>query len=570
MEKQIQSLKLNVTNIKSHLVNSNKQLRTLKVQKMNLVSKLEKQSEVRAKEDKLETKNLGIGSGFSNIIGAVTAPARSIFDKILEFFGLIALGILVQKLPAIIAKIEEFFNSDFIKTLGDIFNVIGFGFQKLGNLINILTPQKQKELDNELKLIENEIDDGFKLTDQSNQDLNEFEKRLREKEKELQSSQSQSTPSSSPPSVPMAPMIPGSMYPFTIPQSSPNPQTPQKFSKGGTVKPSSNKDQVNLSTSPPTPRQSGEAKAAQRSSETGFLGFYNASNDLGEVARSQQESVNNFEMMVYNFKRWSSLSGKEGAPRSPGSPGAPGSGPLSGQQFSYTPPTGNAAIDIWPGQGVDATGEPGLDFSFRDYKNNYSLFAGEVIDTPVYSGYGQSLRIRSKDPATGKVFDALYAHFPPGQVKVKVGDKVTPGQFLGPVGWDHKNNRPIRGAGNMNGPHTSVDFFEPGTLTPYSNAGGVTGSVIKQKGKPPKGTQPPNPVSEGATQLLNALANPNGGGGGGNRKLLNTSNNRGNQSVFIYAVQPVETFVPFPYPVPIERPSSPAPQKSKLPEIWRP
>ena len=104
MEKQIQSLKLNVTNIKSHLVNSNKQLRTLKVQKMNLVSKLEKQSEVRAKEDKLETKNLGIGSGFSNIIGAVTAPARSIFDNILEFFGLIALGVLVQKLPAIIAK----------------------------------------------------------------------------------------------------------------------------------------------------------------------------------------------------------------------------------------------------------------------------------------------------------------------------------------------------------------------------------------------------------------------------------------------------------------------------------
>jgi hypothetical protein len=307
-----------------------------------------------------------------------------------------------------------------------------------------------------------------------------------------------------------------------------------------------------------------------------------------------------FAEMSKNFREYTLPFGSGKNKRGPGPGPGPGPGndpalpgPGNNKEFPYESPTGDATIVFYEGQGRDASGEPGLDFSFKDYKNNYSLFAGEVVDTPVYSGYGQSLRIRSKDPATGKMFDALYAHFPPGGVRLKAGDKVTPGQFLGPVGWDHKNNRAIRGAGNMRGPHTSVDFFEPGTdLRPYSNAGGVTTSVIKREGKKPKGTpasnikpaqliQPtssykldpynPNPnsdpISTGAGQLLKALQRP--GGGGGNRKLLNSTSNRGNQSLFIYAIQPVETFIPFPYTVPIQQTSSSPPQRQKLPEIWR-
>jgi hypothetical protein len=76
-----------------------------------------------------------------------------------------------------------------------------------------------------------------------------------------------------------------------------------------------------------------------------------------------------------------------------------------------------------------------------------------------------------------------------------------------------------------------------------------------------------DPISTGAGQLLKALQRP--GGGGGNRKLLNSTSNRGNQSLFIYAIQPVETFIPFPYTVPIQQTSSSPPQRQKLPEIWR-
>lgn len=573
MENQVERLKLNVTNIKSYLINSNKQLRGLKVQRKNLFSKLEKQQTIRSKEKKLETKNLGIGSGFSNIVGAVTAPTRGIFDRILDFLGLVVLGILVQKLPAIISKINEFFDSDFIKAVKDIFGVIGTGFQKLGELINILTPQKQKELSDELKLIGSEADNDLKLADQADQDISQLEKELRDREN---NNKSEPTPR-----VPMAPMAPGSMYPATTPQPpATKPQEPQKFSKGGTVQ-ATNDQQTKPAY---TPRKSGQLKRAERGMNNGFEDFSLAVDSINETTQRDEKNVLALAELSKNFREWSSLSG---GPQKPGSPNQQGQnkkqtpGDDDSKQFSYESPTGDATIDIHSGQGRDASGEPGLDFSFRDYKNNYALFAGEVIDVPVYGGYGQSLRIRSKDPATGKMFDALYAHFPPNGVKVKIGDKVTPGQFLGPVGWDHKNGRPISGAGNMDGPHTSVDFFEPGTLRPYSNANGVTTSVINRKGKSPtikptQVVQPPkgiklepvsgDPISSGASSLLKALQRP--GGGGGNRRLNNT-NRSGNQSLFIYAVQPVETFVPFPYPIPMETPSSSTPQKSKVPPIWR-
>jgi len=591
MEKEVKKLKLNVTNIKSYLINSNKELKKLRVQKTDLFNKIGKQRELREKESRLEKPNLGIGSGFSRVVGAVTAPVRSIFDQILDFFGLIALGILVQNLPKIIAKIEEFFNSDFIKTVGSILSTIGTGLQKLGELIGIIPKQKQNEIDQDLKSIEREVDDGLKSSDQADRDTRKLEQQLNG----LDSEPKQEAPTPEP--APQL-MAPGSMYPVQPQQQTPSitpPTTttprsaspaPQKFSKGGTVQ-STNDQQTKPAYNP---GKSGPLKRAERNMGNGFTDFSSAVNNISQSVEQDEKNMMAFAEMSKHFREWSSLTGKaSGAPGSPGpGPGPdPGTDPGSpGQEFPYESPTGDATIEFYGGQGRDASGEPGVDFSFKDYKNNYSLFAGEVIDTPVYSGYGQSLRIRSKDPATGKMFDALYAHFPPGGVKVRVGDKVSPGQFLGPVGWDHKNNRPIRGAGNMTGPHTSVDFFEPGTLTRYSNASGVVSSVIKRKGKPPTGTQASkikpaqvipapkgiklepvsqDPISSGASKLLDALQRP---GGGGDRRL-NRSSSSGNQSLFIYAVQPVETFVPFPYPVPMQQTASSTPSRAKLPSIWR-
>ena len=56
METQVSNLKLNVTNIKSYLINSNKELKRLKSQRKDLTIRLAKKQEVRSAEKRIETK----------------------------------------------------------------------------------------------------------------------------------------------------------------------------------------------------------------------------------------------------------------------------------------------------------------------------------------------------------------------------------------------------------------------------------------------------------------------------------------------------------------------------------
>ena len=142
-------------------------------------------------------------------------------------------------------------------------------------------------------------------------------------------------------------------------------------------------------------------------------------------------------------------------------------------------------------QGLDRSGEPGVDFSYGDYTKNYSLFDGTVVKTGHQStNYGNVVIIRSTDPSNGKEFDALYAHFPDGGIKVKEGKKVRRGQYLGQVGFvSAPSGEPElqpNGAGRMSGYHTSVDFFEPDSTAAYSNASFLTNLIIKSEGLSPK------------------------------------------------------------------------------------
>ena len=74
MQEQVTQLKLNVTNINKSVLFSNKQIKKLKNDKKSLLFKLEKRSELRTEEQRLETKKLNIGAGFSRIARAVTSP----------------------------------------------------------------------------------------------------------------------------------------------------------------------------------------------------------------------------------------------------------------------------------------------------------------------------------------------------------------------------------------------------------------------------------------------------------------------------------------------------------------
>ena len=128
--------------------------------------------------------------------------------------------------------------------------------------------------------------------------------------------------------------------------------------------------------------------------------------------------------------------------------------------------------------------QPGVDFT-PDGGNNRAVFPGEVVeighqynpnatggDGRKGAGYGNFVVIRSENPQKpGSLFDGLYAHFPDGEIKVKVGDKVTVGQNLGRMATAAEYANPVtrKRVGSGTGAHTSLDFFMHNTSTPYLN-----------------------------------------------------------------------------------------------------
>ena len=153
-----------------------------------------------------------------------------------------------------------------------------------------------------------------------------------------------------------------------------------------------------------------------------------------------------------------------------------------------------ATIEFWGQQGRDLSGEPGVDFSYRDYKSNYNLFPGYVLETGLLYGnrYGNVVVVRSVDPSNGLEFDSLYSHFPDGGMAVKPGQVVSAGEYLGKVGFVSVDVPGVpqmqpNNAGNMSGWHTSVDFFEPGSSARYRNLNTIQSLVTGADGQSPVG-----------------------------------------------------------------------------------
>ena len=178
-----------------------------------------------------------------------------------------------------------------------------------------------------------------------------------------------------------------------------------------------------------------------------------------------------------------------------------------------------ATIEFWGQQGRDLSGEPGVDFSYRDYKSNYNLFPGYVLETGLLYGarYGNVVVVRSVDPSNGLEFDSLYSHFPDGGMAVKPGQVVSAGEYLGKVGFVSVDTPGVpqmqpNNAGNMSGWHTSVDFFEPGSSARYRNLSVIQSLVTGADGQSPVGLleklKPPS-TSNDQSSLNNIESNSN-------------------------------------------------------------
>ena len=539
MENQVTQLKLNVTNIKSSLFSSNKQLKKLKTDKKNLFFKLEKKKELKAEETRLETPRLGIGSGFSKIMSAVTSPVRSIFDRILDFIGLIAAGILINNLPIIIEKIQEFFNSDFIKGVGNVLGIIGNAILGLAKFVGIFPKSEQDQVEKNIKETDRRFDEDIKDADAAEKDIVNLEKFLGQTDSGIDEE----------PIEPIEPIesdssIPQSILESPISSSPSNTESntkeitaskpAQSFNSGGTVKSEGPSQTPSLAQKQTyTPQKSGVSKKVQRDANDGFTKFPIAVDNIHKSTKEQEKNIIAFSKMLKDSRGLDTTSSTPPATTPP----------------ATTPPSSTTS------------GLPGI-----------KVEPNEVIGTVGYTGStepkgpdGSHIHIENMND---------YAAGIPAGVKnsILVNGSPMPSALRFTSGIGERWGKMHKGedyAGNPNQPISLIGGLKFKQFIPDSGDGYGNRVLIEA---PNGAIYSLNHLNAGPTNI-NALIKKqekNAMGPyskGGSDYRLNRSMN--NQSVFIYAIQPQETFVPFPYPMPIETPAPSSSSTPQLSAIWR-
>jgi rare lipoprotein A (peptidoglycan hydrolase) len=319
---QLQQLKLNATNIKSVLIRSNVELRKIKLQRKDLVNSEIDKEKKKEKEKKLES---GIKSSLNKVKNAVFTGPMNIFDKIMEFAGIILLGILVNNLPTIISKLEGFFkqNSAFIDGIVQVIKFIGKGISSLSGLVSNLSSGKQnqiasdrKKIDQDLGGLKQQLSDASSKTKQINEAINSKKKPY--------------------------------YGPGGDPSGSGMGQEPVKRAKGGLIP--SRQPQTTKSTSPAfTAGETGRAKRARQT--TNYFGTFNqAVKDSSENSITDQDNLGLFEKMANNFKKFSEF--MQTSMRSPLDTQSPDGG-------GGSPPGGGIPIDVDPDEVIGKVGYTG-------------------------------------------------------------------------------------------------------------------------------------------------------------------------------------------------------------------
>ena len=104
--KQVNSLKLNAKKINSVLIRGNSNVKKLRADENNLLLRIADEKKKKTEEKKVESRGK-ISFPGKGMLGKVAKPVMSVFDKLLEFFGNILLGVLLEELPKAIAAAEN-------------------------------------------------------------------------------------------------------------------------------------------------------------------------------------------------------------------------------------------------------------------------------------------------------------------------------------------------------------------------------------------------------------------------------------------------------------------------------
>jgi len=122
---QVEQLKINVTNIHSFLVKSNNQYKKQEADTRRNERVQQSKAKLGGEEKRLEKGSSPLGKSVSKIKDAVSSTG-SIFERIMNFVGVLLLGIAVNALPAIIEKVKEIVDNivNFLTPIQSGFKVI--------------------------------------------------------------------------------------------------------------------------------------------------------------------------------------------------------------------------------------------------------------------------------------------------------------------------------------------------------------------------------------------------------------------------------------------------------------
>ncbi len=510
-----ENLKLHVTNIKSTLLNSNKQLRRVKIRKKSLIARFEKQKNFRKEESRLESPLSKIGSGISGVAGKITAPAKSFFDRMMDFIKLIGFGILLNSLPGIISTIQDFFSSDFGKGLLKVIKFAGNMLLKVIDLTITYGPSVINQITGAIGKVKAGVDSiekfGSSFTDNV---INSLDSIFGINET---SSEYKTTPGSK--GIPTTP--------------SKLPPQPQKKSRGGTI---SGDTTVEERRDPVyQPRKSGPLKAAQRGADNGFLSFKEGVDNIQDAAMKDERNMMALADMVKTFKSYSLLFGGERSPSStPGPPSGPS--PEPSPEPSPGPTTG---IVGRVGSTGASTGphihiETGDGYTGKGEKIPATVLNNIIVGGKPLNSYTKTSPIGPRNhPVSGKPGYHYGMDFgaPDGAaITLKGGLK-----FI-----DYDTDSDPNGYGNtIKIKDADGNFYILGHLSSGPESG----------------------PSGGPLNMVSSLRS---------RNLKMNMSEEDQQSVFMLAIQPQEVMIPFPMPIPMKSSNqNVASSTPKTSALWR-
>ena len=162
-QEKVKSLKINVTNLRSALLDANKTLEEISNEKKSLLEKQVQQQKIKEKEDKLTTKR----SPLKKAGEAVKSAAKSVqgfFDKVIQFGATILIGQLITALPGLIEKFKEWKerNKNLINFAFKTLQLVGTGLKNITEFftgVNFDDQDKRKEeINKEVEVLNKNLD----------------------------------------------------------------------------------------------------------------------------------------------------------------------------------------------------------------------------------------------------------------------------------------------------------------------------------------------------------------------------------------------------------------------------